>query len=136
MVLQKLKQAAEDYLGEKVTDAVITTYFNDSQRQATKDAGKIAGLNVLGLSTSRQRQRSRAASTRRTRRSRSTTSAAARSIFRFSRVGEGIVEVKSTNGDTHLGGDDFDQKIVDWLTASSRKATASISARTGWRSSA
>src|SRR5918911_368532 len=85
MILQKLKTAAEDYLGEKVTDAVITVpaYFNDAQRQATKDAGTI-DISIL-------------------------------------EVGEGIVEVKATNGDTHLGGDDLDQRVIDWMVAEFKK---------------
>src|SRR6478672_11174153 len=118
MILQKLKKAAEDYLGEKVTEAVITVsaYFNDAQRQATKDAGQIAGLNVLRIINE-------------------PTSAALAyhldkageaTILVFDlgggtfdvsllEVGEGVVEVKATSGDNHLGGDDWDQKIVDYL---------------------
>ena len=118
MVLQKLKQAAEDYLGTKVEKAVITVpaYFNDSQRQATKDAGEIAGLEVMRLVNE------------------PTAAALAYgldkkkdekiAVFDFGggtfdisilEVGEGVVEVKSTNGDTHLGGDNIDQRIIDWL---------------------
>src|SRR3989440_9045574 len=118
-VLQKLKRDAESYLGEQVTDAVITTpaYFNDSQRQATKEAGQIAGLNVLriineptaaalayGLDKGEKEQ----------------------TILVFDlgggtfdvsllEIGEGIIEVKATSGDNHLGGDDWDQRIIDWL---------------------
>ena len=118
MILQKMRQTAEDYLGEKVTDAVITVpaYFNDSQRQATKDAGRVAGLNVLRIINE------------------PTAAALAYGLdkkvnekiavydlgggtFDISilELGEGVFEVKSTNGDTHLGGDDFDQVIIDWL---------------------
>jgi molecular chaperone DnaK len=118
MILQKLKQAAEDYLGMKVEKAVITVpaYFNDSQRQATKDAGEIAGLEVMRLVNE------------------PTAAALAYgldkkkdekiAVFDFGggtfdisilEVGEGVVEVKSTNGDTHLGGDNIDQRIIDWI---------------------
>jgi molecular chaperone DnaK len=120
MVLQKLKQAAEDYLGEKVTDAVITVpaYFNDAQRQATKDAGKIAGLNVLRIVN----EPTAAALAYGLDKKGDETIAVydlGGGTFDISilEVGEGVVEVKATNGDTHLGGDDFDQRIVDWLTA-------------------
>src|SRR6266513_486677 len=118
MVLQKLKQAAEDYLGEKVTDAVVTVpaYFNDAQRQATKDAGTIAGLNVLRIINE------------------PTAAALAYGLDKKGNetvlvfdlgggtfdvsildVGDGVVEVRSTAGDTHLGGDDFDRRLVDYL---------------------
>ncbi len=118
MILQKLKKAAEDYLGEKVTDAVITVpaYFNDAQRQATKDAGRIAGLDVKRIINE------------------PTAAALAYgldkkkdeiiAVYDFGggtfdisilEVGEGVIEVKATNGDTHLGGDNIDQRIVDWL---------------------
>jgi molecular chaperone DnaK len=118
MILQKLKKAAEDYLGTTVTEAVITVpaYFNDAQRQATKDAGKIAGLDVKRIVNE------------------PTAAALAYgldkkkdeliAVYDFGggtfdisilEVGEGVIEVKSTNGDTHLGGDNIDQKIVDWL---------------------
>src|SRR5437764_439625 len=124
MILQKLKQAAEDYLGEKVDRAVITVpaYFNDSQRQATKDAGEIAGLKVERLVNG------------------PTAAALAYgldkkgdetiAVYDFGggtfdisilEVGEGVVEVKSTNGDTHLGGDNIDQKLIDWIIDEFRK---------------
>jgi molecular chaperone DnaK len=120
IVLQKLKQAAEDYLGEPVTDAVITVpaYFNDAQRQATKDAGKIAGLNVLRIIN----EPTAAALAYGLDRKKDETIA----VYDFGggtfdisilEVGQGIVEVKSTNGDTHLGGDDLDDRIIEWLTA-------------------
>jgi molecular chaperone DnaK len=124
MVLQKLKSDAEAYLGEPVTEAVITVpaYFNDSQRQATKDAGKIAGLNVRRIINE------------------PTAAALAygldkkenETILVFDlgggtfdvsilEVGDGVIEVKATNGDTHLGGDDWDQRIVDWIVAEYKK---------------
>ena len=118
MILQKLKTDAEAYLGEKITEAVITVpaYFNDTQRQATKDAGRIAGLDVKRIINE------------------PTASALAYGLdkkgdekiavydlgggtFDISilELGEGVFEVKATNGDTHLGGDDFDQRVIDWL---------------------
>ena len=124
MVLQKLKQAAEDYLGEKVTDAVITVpaYFNDAQRQATKDAGQIAGLNVLRIVN----EPTAAALAYGLDKKKDETIAVfdlGGGTFDISvlEVGEGVVEVKSTNGDTHLGGDDFDQIVVDWMIAEFKK---------------
>jgi len=118
MVLGKMKQTAEDYLGEKVTDAVITVpaYFNDSQRQATKDAGKIAGLNVLRIIN----EPTAAAL------SYGLDKKADEKIAVFDlgggtfdisilELGDGVFEVKSTNGDTHLGGEDFDQKLIDYI---------------------
>jgi molecular chaperone DnaK len=125
MVLQKLKQAAEDYLGEKVTDAVITVpaYFNDSQRQATKDAGQIAGLNVLRIVN----EPTAAALAYGLDQKKNETIAVfdlGGGTFDISvlEVGEGVVEVKSTNGDTHLGGDDFDQLVVEWMTSEFKKS--------------
>jgi molecular chaperone DnaK len=124
MVLQKLKTDAEAYLGETVTDAVITVpaYFNDSQRQATKDAGKIAGLNVRRIINE------------------PTAAALAYGLDKKNNetilvfdlgggtfdvsvleVGDGVIEVKATNGDTHLGGDDWDQRVVDWMVAEFKK---------------
>ena len=124
MVLQKLKQAAEDYLGEKVTDAVITVpaYFNDAQRQATKDAGQIAGLNVLRIVN----EPTAAALAYGLDQKKDETIAVfdlGGGTFDISvlEVGEGVVEVKSTNGDTHLGGDDFDQIVVEWMIAEFKK---------------
>jgi molecular chaperone DnaK len=118
MVLQKLKQAAEDYLGSKVEQAVITVpaYFNDAQRQATKDAGKIAGLEVLRIVN----EPTAAALAYGLDKKKDETIA----VFDFGggtfdisilEVGEGVVEVKSTNGDTHLGGDDIDEALVAWI---------------------
>jgi molecular chaperone DnaK len=120
MILQKLKQAAEDYLGEKVTKAVITVpaYFNDSQRQATKDAGKIAGLEVLRIVN----EPTAAALAYGLDKKKDETIA----VYDFGggtfdisvlEVGEGVVEVKATNGDTHLGGDNLDQRVIDWIVA-------------------
>jgi molecular chaperone DnaK len=124
MTLQKLKSAAEDYLGQKVTQAVITVpaYFNDSQRQATKDAGKIAGLEVLRIIN----EPTAAALAYGLDKKSDETIA----VYDFGggtfdisilEVGEGVVEVKSTNGDTHLGGDNVDQIIIDWLIAEYKK---------------
>ncbi|MCL0094520.1 molecular chaperone DnaK [Dehalococcoidales bacterium] len=118
MILQKLKTDAEAYLGEKVTEAVITVpaYFNDSQRQATKDAGKIAGLEVLRIVNEPT-----AASLAYGLDKRKDETIAVYDLgggtFDISilEVGDGTFQVKSTNGDTHLGGDDFDQRIIDWL---------------------
>jgi molecular chaperone DnaK len=124
MILGKLKQAAEDYLGEKVEKAVITVpaYFNDSQRQATKDAGKIAGLQVERLVN----EPTAAALAYGLDKKKDQTIA----VYDFGggtfdisilEVGEGVVEVKATNGDTHLGGDNIDQRIIDWLLAEFKK---------------
>ncbi len=118
MILQKLKTAAEDFLGEKVTEAVITVpaYFNDAQRQATKDAGKIAGLDVKRIIN----EPTAAALAYGLDKKKEETIA----VYDFGggtfdisilEVGEGVIEVKATNGDTHLGGDNIDQRLVDWL---------------------
>ncbi|HXJ84219.1 MAG TPA: molecular chaperone DnaK [Candidatus Methylomirabilis sp.] len=118
LVLRKLKEAAEAYLGEKVTQAVITVpaYFNDSQRQATKDAGAIAGLEVLRIVN----EPTAAALAYGLDKKKDETVAVydlGGGTFDISilEIGEGVVEVKATNGDTHLGGDDFDQRIIDWI---------------------
>ena len=136
-ILQKLKRDAEAYLGEKVTDAVITVpaYFNDSERQATKEAGEIAGLNVLRIVNE------------------PTAAALAygldkddQTILVFDlgggtfdvsllEIGDGVVEVKATNGDNHLGGDDWDQRVVDYLVKQFSPATAWTWPRTRWPSS-
>jgi molecular chaperone DnaK len=120
MILQKLKAAAEDFLGEKVTKAVITVpaYFNDSQRQATKQAGEIAGLEVLRIIN----EPTAAALAYGLDKKKDETIAVydlGGGTFDISalEVGEGVVEVKSTNGDTHLGGDDIDQRVVEWMIA-------------------
>jgi len=124
MILQKLKKAAEDYLGETVTEAVITVpaYFNDAQRQATKDAGQIAGLTVKRIIN----EPTAAALAYGLDKKKDETIA----VYDFGggtfdisvlEVGEGVIEVKSTNGDTHLGGDNIDQRIVDWLIEEFKK---------------
>jgi molecular chaperone DnaK len=127
MILQKLKSAAEDFLGEKVTKAVITVpaYFNDSQRQATKQAGEIAGLEVLRIIN----EPTAAALAYGLDKKKDETIAVydlGGGTFDISilEVGEGVVEVKSTNGDTHLGGDDIDQRIVEWLIDEFKKENA------------
>jgi molecular chaperone DnaK len=124
MILQKMRDAAEQYLGEKVSQAVITVpaYFNDSQRQATKDAGRIAGLEVLRIVN----EPTAAALAYGLDKKKDETIA----VYDFGggtfdisilEVGEGVVEVKSTNGDTHLGGDDIDKRIMDWIVDEFRK---------------
>jgi molecular chaperone DnaK len=126
MILTKLKEAAEAYLGEKVTKAVITVpaYFNDSQRQATKDAGQIAGLEVMRIIN----EPTAAALAYGLDKKTNETIA----VYDFGggtfdvsilEVGDGVVEVKSTNGDTHLGGDNLDQRIIDWLVQEFKKET-------------
>jgi molecular chaperone DnaK len=124
MILRKLKEAAEAYLGEKVTQAVITVpaYFNDSQRQATKDAGKIAGLEVLRIIN----EPTAAALAYGMDKKKDETIAVydlGGGTFDISvlEIGEGVFEVKATNGDTHLGGDDFDQRVMDWIAEEFRK---------------
>ncbi|MBI4759269.1 MAG: molecular chaperone DnaK [Chloroflexi bacterium] len=118
MILQKMKQDAEAYLGERITQAVITVpaYFNDSQRQATKDAGKIAGLEVLRI-INEPTASSLAYGLDKKKDERIAVYDLGGGTFDISilELGEGVFEVKSTNGDTHLGGDDFDQRIIDWL---------------------
>ena len=124
MILQKLKADAEAYLGEKVTDAVITVpaYFNDTQRQATKNAGQIAGLNVLRIINEPTAASLAYGLDKKTN----------ETILVFDLgggtfdvsvldVGDGVFEVKATNGDTHLGGDDYDRRIVDWLAEEFKK---------------
>jgi molecular chaperone DnaK len=138
MILTKLKEAAEAYLGQKVTEAVITVpaYFNDAQRQATKDAGKIAGLDVKRIIN----EPTAAALAYGLDKKKNETIA----VYDFGggtfdisilEVGDGVVEVKSTNGDTHLGGDNIDQRIIDWMIPSSRRNRASIFRKTRWRCS-
>jgi len=124
MILQKMKQSAEDYLGQKVDKAVITVpaYFNDAQRQATKDAGKIAGLEVMRIVN----EPTAAALAYGLDKKKDETIA----VFDFGggtfdisilEVGEGVVEVKSTNGDTHLGGDDIDERLIEWIVEEFKK---------------
>jgi molecular chaperone DnaK len=125
MILQKLKQAAEEYLGQTVTKAVITVpaYFNDAQRQATKEAGKIAGLEVMRIVN----EPTAAALAYGLDKKKDETIA----VYDFGggtfdisilEVGEGVVEVKATNGDTHLGGDNLDQRIIDWIVSEFKKS--------------
>jgi len=120
MILQKLKQAAEDYLGEKVAEAVITVpaYFNDAQRQATKDAGRIAGLEVKRL-VNEPTAAALAYGLDKKKDQKIAVYDFGGGTFDISilEVGEGVVEVKSTNGDTHLGGDNLDQRVIEWLLA-------------------
>src|SRR6187402_930697 len=124
MILQKLKQAAEEYLGQSVGKAVITVpaYFNDAQRQATKDAGQIAGLEVMRIVN----EPTAAALAYGLDKKKDETIA----VYDFGggtfdisilEVGEGVVEVKATNGDTHLGGDNLDQRVIDWIVAEFKK---------------
>jgi molecular chaperone DnaK len=125
MILQKLKQAADEYLGQSVTKAVITVpaYFNDAQRQATKDAGQIAGLEVMRIVN----EPTAAALASGLDKKKDETIA----VYDFGggtfdisilEVGEGVVEVKATNGDTHLGGDNLDQQVIDWIIAEFKKS--------------
>jgi molecular chaperone DnaK len=124
MILQKMKQTAEDYLGEPVTEAVITVpaYFDDSQRQATKDAGAIAGLNVLRI-INEPTAASLAYGLEKKKDERIAVYDLGGGTFDISilEIGEGVFEVKSTNGDTYLGGDDFDLRIMDWLVDEFKK---------------
>ena len=117
MVLQKMKKTAEDYLGHEVTEAVITVpaYFNDSQRQATKEAGEIAGLKFYELLTNQRLRHLLMAWTRKVKilKLQFLTVVVELMMFLSLKLGDGVFEVKSTNGDTHLGGDDFDQVIID-----------------------
>src|SRR2546430_959525 len=118
MILQKMRDAAEQHLGEKVTKAVITVpaYFNDSQRQATKDAGRIAGLEVLRI-VNEPTAAALAYGLDKKKDQTIAVYATGGGTFDISilDVGEGVVEVKSTNGDTHLGGDNIDQRLMDWI---------------------
>jgi len=124
MILQKMRQTAEDYLGEKVTEAVVTVpaYFDDSQRQATKDAGQIAGLNVLRI-INEPTAASLAYGLEKKKDERIAVYDLGGGTFDVSvlEIGEGVFEVKSTNGDTYLGGDDFDLRVMDWLVDEFRK---------------
>ncbi len=123
-ILMKMKQTAEDYLGEKVTEAVITVpaYFNDSQRQATKDAGKIAGLSVLRI-INEPTAASLAYGLDKKKDEKIAVFDLGGGTYDISilEIGEGVFEVKSTNGDTHLGGEDFDQRIIDWMATEFKK---------------
>ena len=124
MILQKMKQAAEDYIGEKVTRAVITVpaYFNDSQRQATKDAGEVAGLKVERI-INEPTAASLAYGLDKKKEQKIAVYDLGGGTFDISilEIGEGVFEVKSTNGDTHLGGDDWDQRLIDWVADEFKK---------------
>ncbi|HQC61549.1 MAG TPA: molecular chaperone DnaK [Candidatus Marinimicrobia bacterium] len=124
MILQKMKQTAEEKLGEKITDAVITVpaYFNDSQRQATKDAGKIAGLEVKRI-INEPTAAALAYGLDKKKEEKIAVYDLGGGTFDISilEIGDGVFEVKSTNGDTHLGGDDFDQRIIEWLISEFKK---------------
>ncbi|HAN91078.1 MAG: molecular chaperone DnaK [Nitrospira sp.] len=124
MILQKMRQTAEDYLGEKVTEAVVTVpaYFDDSQRQATKDAGQIAGLNVLRI-INEPTAASLAYGLDKKKDERIAVYDLGGGTFDVSvlEIGDGVFEVKSTNGDTYLGGDDFDERVMDWLVEEFKK---------------
>ena len=139
-VLGKLKADAEAYLGEKVTQAVITVpaYFNDAQRQATKDAGQIAGLEVMRI-INEPTAASLAYGLERKKAEKIAVFDLGGGTFDVSailEIGDGVFEVKATNGDTHLGGDNWDEALIGWLVeTSSRRRTASTSARIRWRSS-
>src|SRR5688572_4667856 len=117
-VLGKLKHAAEQYLGEKVTEAVVTVpaYFNDAQRQATKDAGRIAGLDVKRI-VNEPTAAALAYGLDKKKDEKIAVFDLGGGTFDISilEIGDGVFEVRSTNGDTHLGGDDFDQRVIDWL---------------------
>jgi molecular chaperone DnaK len=131
MILQKLKQQAEEYLGTKVTDAVVTVpaYFNDSQRQATKDAGKISGLNIRRI-INEPTAASLAYGLDKKKDEKIAVFDLGGGTFDVSilELGDGVFEVKASNGDGHLGGDDFDQKVIDWI-ADEFKKTDSIDLR-------
>jgi molecular chaperone DnaK len=124
VILQKMKQTAEDYLGEKVTEAVITVpaYFNDTQRQATKDAGKIAGLDVKRI-INEPTAAALAYGLDKKKDEKIAVYDLGGGTFDISilELGDGVFEVKSTNGDTHLGGDDFDKRVIDWLADEFKK---------------
>ncbi len=124
MVLTKMKQTAEEYLGEKVTDAVVTVpaYFNDSQRQATKDAGRVSGLNVLRI-INEPTAAALAYGLDKKKDEKIAVFDLGGGTFDISilEIGEGVFEVKSTNGDTHLGGEDFDLRVIEYLAAEFRK---------------
>ena len=127
MILQKLKQQAEEYLGTKVTDAVVTVpaYFNDSQRQATKDAGKISGLNIRRI-INEPTAASLAYGLDKKKDEKIAVFDLGGGTFDVSilELGDGVFEVKSSNGDGHLGGDDFDQKVIDWIADEFKKSDA------------
>jgi len=130
MILQKMKKTAEDYLGQEVADAVITVpaYFNDSQRQATKEAGEIAGLNVRRIINEPTAAALAYGLDKMHREMKIAVFDLGGGTFDISilELGEGVFEVKSTDGDTHLGGDDFDHRIIDWLVAEFKSENSGI----------
>src|SRR6516165_10523331 len=125
MILQKMKKTAEDYLGQEVTDAVITVpaYFNDAQRQATKEAGEIAGLNVRRIVNEPTAAALAYGLDKKHKDQKIAVFDLGGGTFDISilELGDGVFEVKSTNGDTHLGGDDFDKVLMDWLAGEFKK---------------
>src|SRR5574338_987610 len=125
MILQKMKKTAEDYLGQEVTEAVITVpaYFNDSQRQATKEAGEIAGLKVRRIINEPTAAALAYGLDKKSTDQKIAVFDLGGGTFDISilQLGEGVFEVKSTNGDTHLGGDDLDQRVMDWLADEFKK---------------
>ena len=124
MILQKLKADAEAKLGETITQAVITVpaYFNDSQRNATKDAGRIAGLEVLRIINEPTAAALAYGLEKKTEETIAVYDLGGGTFdITILQIGDGVFEVKATNGDTHLGGDDFDQRIVDWITEEFRR---------------
>jgi len=140
MILQKMKQTAEDHLGQKVTEAVITVpaYFNDAQRQATKEAGEIAGLNVRRIINEPTAAALAYGLDKKNKDLKVAIYDLGGGTFDISilELGDGVFEVKSTNGDTHLGGDNFDQRVVDFIAEEFRNRKALTSARIQWLSSA
>src|SRR5437870_3634169 len=118
MILRKLREAAEAFLGGKVTQAVITVpaYFNDSQRQATKDAGQIAGLEVLRIINEPTAASLAYGLDKKTDEEIAVYDLGGGTFdISILEIGQGVFQVKATNGDTHLGGDDFDQRVIDWI---------------------
>ena len=137
MILQKMKKTAEEYLGQEVTEAVITVpaYFNDSQRQATKDAGEIAGLKVRRIINEPTAAALAYGLDKKTKDHIVAVYDLGGGTFDVSvmQLGDGVFEVKSTNGDTHLGGDDFDQRVIDFLADEFKSRKGLIYVKTQWR---
>ena len=140
MILQKMKKTAEDYLGQEVTEAVITVpaYFNDAQRQATKEAGEIAGLNVRRIVNEPTAAALAYGLDKSDKDMKIAVFDLGGGTFDISilELGDGVFEVKSTNGDTHLGGDDFDHVIIDYMADSFLEKKVSTFVKTLWPSSA
>ena len=135
MILQKMKKTAEDYLGQEVSEAVITVpaYFNDAQRQATKEAGEIAGLTVKRIINEPTAAALAYGLDKKSQDQKIAVFDLGGGTFDISilELGDGVFEVKSTNGDTHLGGDDFDDKIINWLADEFQKDEG-VSVKTRW----